>query len=82
MMKSKSMPLKTSIIGLVVFLVVCFAAAGIGGARSEGWPRRRLPGMIVRTEWSKDGDFGKASKVLDSIRDAVNEVLRRVGHST
>ena len=26
------MPLKSSIIGLVVFLVVCFVAAGIGGA--------------------------------------------------
>ena len=26
------MPLKSSIIGLVVFLLVCFAAAGIGGA--------------------------------------------------
>ena len=26
------MPLKSSIIGLAVFLVVCFAAAGIGGA--------------------------------------------------
>ena len=81
-MEEAAIPLTSSLIGLVVFLVVCFAAAGIGGARSEGWPRRRLPGMIVRTEWSKDGDFGKASKVLDSIRDAVNEVLRRVGHST
>jgi hypothetical protein len=26
------MPLKSSIIGLIVFLVVCFAAAGIGKA--------------------------------------------------
>ena len=32
MMMSKSMPLKSSMIGLIVFLVVCFAAAGIGGA--------------------------------------------------
>jgi beta-phosphoglucomutase-like phosphatase (HAD superfamily) len=33
--------------------------------------------FIVPSEWSKDGDFRKASKVLESIRDVPEEVLKR-----
>ena len=33
--------------------------------------------LIVRTEWSKDGDFSKASRIVDSVAEAGEEVLRR-----
>jgi HAD superfamily hydrolase (TIGR01509 family) len=33
--------------------------------------------LIVRSEWSKDGDFTRASEVLRSIRDVPEEVMRR-----
>lgn len=33
--------------------------------------------LIVPSEWSKDGDFRQANKVLESIRDVPQEVLRR-----
>jgi tryptophan-rich sensory protein len=62
MMKSKSMPLKSSMIGLVVFLVVCFAAAGIGGAvttpKIDTWyatlvkPSWNPPNWIFAPVWS------------------------------
>jgi HAD superfamily hydrolase (TIGR01509 family) len=44
-------------------------AAAIG-AGLECW--------IIRTKWSKDADFSKASKVLDSVSDVSAEILRRV----
>lgn len=33
--------------------------------------------LILPSEWSKDGDFRKASKVLESIRDVPKEVIQR-----
>ncbi len=53
-------------------IVVEDTERGLAAATAAG-----LECMIVRTEWSKDGDFSKASKVLDSIRDVADEVLRR-----
>lgn len=34
--------------------------------------------LIIRSEWSKDGDFRRASKVLRNIREVPEEVMRRV----
>ena len=53
-------------------IVVEDSERGLAAATGAG-----LECMIVRTEWSKAGDFSKASKVLDSIRDVGAEVLRR-----
>ena len=33
--------------------------------------------LIVRTAWSKDGDFAKACRVVDSVDDVAEEVLLR-----
>ncbi len=35
--------------------------------------------MIVRTEWSKDGDFSKACRVVNGVTEAADEILRRAG---
>ncbi len=53
-------------------IVVEDSERGLAAATAAG-----LECMIVRTEWSKDGDFRKASRVLNSIRDVADEVLRR-----
>ena len=53
-------------------IVVEDSERGLAAATAAG-----LECMIVRTEWSKDGDFQKASKVLGNIRDVADEVLRR-----
>ena len=53
-------------------IVVEDSERGLAAATAAG-----LECMIVRTEWSKDGDFSKASKVLDSIRDVGDEVLAK-----
>jgi len=53
-------------------IVVEDTERGLAAATAAG-----LECMIVRTEWSKDVDFRGASKMLDSIRDVADEVLRR-----
>jgi HAD superfamily hydrolase (TIGR01509 family) len=53
-------------------IVVEDSERGLAAATAAG-----LECMIVRTEWSKDGDFRKASKVLDNVRAIGDEVLRR-----
>ena len=53
-------------------IVVEDSERGLAAATAAG-----LECMIVRTEWSKDGDFRKASRVLDSIGDVADEILRR-----
>ena len=55
-------------------IVVEDSERGLAAATAAG-----LECMIVRTEWSKDGDFRRASRVLDSIGDVADEVLRRTG---
>ena len=51
-------------------IVVEDSERGLAAATAAG-----LKCMIIRTEWSKNGDFRKASKVLDSIRNVAAEVL-------
>ena len=58
-------------------IVVEDSERGLAAATAAG-----LECWIVRSEWSKDGDFSKASKVLDSIRDVGDEVLRRLAGVT
>ena len=53
-------------------IVVEDSERGLAAARAAG-----LECLIVRTEWSKDGDFSKACRVVDSVADVAEEVLRR-----
>jgi beta-phosphoglucomutase-like phosphatase (HAD superfamily) len=55
-------------------IVVEDSERGLAAARAAG-----LECLIVRTEWSKDGDFSKARRVVDSVAEAGEEVLRRLG---
>ncbi len=54
-------------------IVVEDSERGLVSARAAG-----LECLIVVSEWTKDGDFRKATKVLGSIRCVPEEVLRRV----
>ena len=54
-------------------IVVEDSERGLASARAAG-----LECLIVLSEWTKDGDFQGACKVLDSIRHVPDEVLRRV----
>ena len=54
-------------------IVVEDSERGLAAATAAG-----LECWIVHTEWSKDGDFSKAAKVLDRIGDVADEVLRRL----
>ena len=47
---------------------------GLASATAAG-----LPCLIVLSEWTKDGDFSGACKVLESIREVPGEVLKREG---
>jgi HAD superfamily hydrolase (TIGR01509 family) len=54
-------------------VVVEDSERGLASAVAAG-----LECLIVRNEWSKEGDFRGASKVLPSIRDVPGEVVQRV----
>ena len=54
-------------------IVVEDSERGLAAATAAG-----LECMIIRTEWSKDGDFRKASMVVQRIEEAAGEVLRRI----
>jgi HAD superfamily hydrolase (TIGR01509 family) len=56
-------------------IVVEDSERGLAAATAAG-----LECLIVRTEWSKDGDFSKACRIVDSVTEAAEEVLRRVTH--
>ena len=47
---------------------------GLAAATAAG-----LECLIVFSEWTKDGDFRKARKVLGSIAEVPNEILRFAG---
>jgi HAD superfamily hydrolase (TIGR01509 family) len=53
-------------------VVVEDSERGLAAAVAAG-----LECLIVRSEWSKDSDFRGASKVLQSIKDVPEEVMRR-----
>ena len=55
-------------------IVVEDSERGLAAATAAG-----LDCLIVRTEWSKDGDFSKACCIVDSVADVSEEVLRRAG---
>jgi HAD superfamily hydrolase (TIGR01509 family) len=55
-------------------IVVEDSERGLAAATAAG-----LDCLIVRTEWSKDGDFSKASRIVDNVAEAGEEILRRVG---
>jgi HAD superfamily hydrolase (TIGR01509 family) len=56
-------------------IVVEDSERGLTSARAAG-----LECLIVLSEWTKDGDFSLACKVLSSISDVPDEVLRRASH--
>ena len=47
---------------------------GLSAATAAG-----LECLIVRSEWSKDGDFSKACRVVPSVAEVAEEVRRRSG---
>ena len=53
-------------------IVVEDSERGLAAATAAG-----LDCLIVRTEWSKDGDFSKASRIVDSVAEAGEEIMRR-----
>ena len=53
------------------YIVVEESERGLAAATAAG-----LECLIVRSEWTKDGDFGTARKVLESIGEVPEEVLR------
>ena len=52
-------------------IVVEDSARGLAAATAAG-----LPCLIVLSDWSRDADFAGAAKVLGSIRDVPDEVLK------
>ena len=54
-------------------IVVEDSERGLAAATAAG-----LKCLIVLSEWTKDGDFRGACRVLESIRDVPGEVLRLV----
>lgn len=56
-------------------IVVEDSERGLASARAAG-----LDCLIVLSEWTKDGDFSQACKVLRSISEVPDEVLRRASH--
>ena len=56
-------------------LVVEDSERGLASATAAG-----LECLIVLSEWTKDGDFGKARKVLGSIAEVPGEILRFAGN--
>jgi HAD superfamily hydrolase (TIGR01509 family) len=57
-------------------IVIEDSERGLAAATAAG-----LECLIVRTEWSKDGDFSKAYRVVDSVTEAGEEILRRVNEA-
>ena len=55
-------------------IVVEDSERGLAAAMAAG-----LPCLIVLSEWTKDGDFRNARKVLGSIWEVPNEILRFAG---
>lgn len=53
-------------------IVVEDSERGLTSARAAG-----LECLIVLSEWTKDGDFSQACKVLGNISQVPDEVLRR-----
>ncbi len=53
-------------------IVVEDSERGLAAARAAG-----LGCLIVRTAWSKDGDFSAACRVVDNLAEVAEEVLRR-----
>ncbi len=53
-------------------IVVEDSERGLAAATAAG-----LECLIVRTEWSKNGDFAKACRVVDSVAEAGKEIIRR-----
>lgn len=56
-------------------IVVEDSERGLASARAAG-----LECLIVLSEWTKDGNFSQACKVLRSISDVPDEVLRRASY--
>jgi HAD superfamily hydrolase (TIGR01509 family) len=56
-------------------IVVEDSERGLASATAAG-----LECLIVLSEWTKDGDFRKAQKVLGSIAEVPNEILRFAGN--
>ncbi|MHB8952076.1 MAG: HAD family hydrolase [Pirellulaceae bacterium] len=56
-------------------IVVEDSERGLASARAAG-----LKCLIVLSEWTQDGDFSQACKVLRSISDVPDEVLQRASH--
>lgn len=56
-------------------IVVEDSERGLASARAAG-----LECLIVLSEWTKDGDFSQACKVLGNISEVPDEVLRRASH--
>jgi HAD superfamily hydrolase (TIGR01509 family) len=52
-------------------IVVEDSERGLAAATAAG-----LECLVVRSEWTKDGNFGTARKVLESIREVTEEVLQ------
>lgn len=52
-------------------IVIEDSERGLAAAKAAG-----LECLIIHSEWTKDGDFQTARKVLESIRDVPEEVLR------
>ena len=53
-------------------IVVKDSERGLAAATAAG-----LPCLIVLSEWTKDGDFRGACRVLESIREVPEEILKR-----
>jgi len=53
-------------------VVVEDSERGLAAAKAAG-----LECLVVLSEWTKDGDFRDAGKVLNSVREVPGEVLRR-----
>lgn len=56
-------------------IVVEDSERGLASARAAG-----LECLIVLSEWTKDGDFSQACKMLGSISEVPDEVLPRASH--
>jgi HAD superfamily hydrolase (TIGR01509 family) len=54
-------------------IVVEDSERGLAAATAAG-----LPCLIVLSEWTRDGDFRTACKVLNSIREVPDEIMKRV----
>jgi beta-phosphoglucomutase-like phosphatase (HAD superfamily) len=53
-------------------IVVEDSERGLAAATAAG-----LPCLIVLSDWSRNGDFSGAAKVLENIRDVPEGVLKR-----